>query len=237
MSISKLDILAFGAHPDDVELGCGGTILSHIKMGKKIGIADLTGGELGTRGTAEIREREADIAAGILGVEFRINLNLPDGFLENSKESKMEIVKLIRQYRPEIVLATATEDRHPDHGIAAQLVSDACFISGLRKVEIESLETWRPKAVYHYIQFKDIAPSVVVDISDFYEQKMEAVKAHKSQFYDPDSKEPETVISSPEFLGFVEAKAIGFGKQIGVAYGEGFTTNRYIGTANLFDLI
>ena len=237
MSVSKLDILAFGAHPDDVELGCGGTILSHINAGRKIGIVDLTKGEMGTRGTTEIREKEAEAAANILGVEFRMNLNLPDGFLENSKESKMEIVRLIRQYQPEIVLATAVEDRHPDHGTAAQLVSDSCFISGLRKVEIEGLEAWRPKSVYHYIQFKDIVPSVVVDISNFYEQKMEAVRAHKSQFYDPDSEEPETVISSPDFMGFVESKAIDFGKQIGVAYGEGFTLNRYVGTASLFDLI
>ena len=237
MSDSKLDILAFGAHPDDVELGCGGTIISHIANGKKIGIVDLTKGEMGTRGTPEIREKEAEEAAAIMGVDFRLNLEFPDAFLDNSKESKMEIVKLIRQYQPEIVLATAVEDRHPDHGNAAQLISDACFISGLRKLEIENLEAWRPKAVYHYIQFKEIIPSVVVDISNFYEQKMEAVGAHKSQFYDPKSNEPETIISTPEFLGFIESKAINFGKQIGVSYGEGFTLNRYVGTANLFDLI
>ena len=237
MSDSKLDILAFGAHPDDVELGCGGTIISHIANGKKIGIVDLTKGEMGTRGTPEIREKEAEEAADIMGVDFRLNLEFPDAFLDNSKESKMQIVKLIRQYQPEIVLATAIEDRHPDHGNAAQLISDACFISGLRKLEIENLEAWRPKAVYHYIQFKEIIPSVVVDISNFYEQKMEAVGAHKSQFYDPKSNEPETIISTPEFLGFIESKAINFGKQIGVAYGEGFTLNRYVGTANLFDLI
>jgi len=237
MSDSKLDILAFGAHPDDVELGCGGTIISHVKMGRKAGIVDLTRGEMGTRGTVEIREKESDKAADILGVDFRLNLEFPDAFLDNSKESKMQIVKLIRQYQPEIVLATAVEDRHPDHGNAAQLISDACFISGLRKLEIENLEAWRPKAVYHYIQFKEIIPSVVVDISNFYEQKMEAVGAHKSQFYDPKSSEPETIISTPEFLGFIESKAINFGKQIGVSYGEGFTLNRYVGTANLFDLI
>ena len=237
MPDTKLDILAFGAHPDDVEIGCGGTIISHIANGKKIGIVDLTKGEMGTRGTPEIREKEAEEAADIMGVDFRLYLEFPDAFLENSKESKMEIVKLIRQYQPEIVLATAVEDRHPDHGTAAQLISDACFISGLRKVEIDGKDAWRPRAVYHYIQFKEIVPSVVVDVSDVYEKKMKAIRAHKSQFHDPNSKEPETVISSPQFFGFIESRAIDFGKQIGVSFGEGFTLNRYVGTANLFDLI
>ena len=239
--MTKLDILAFGAHPDDVELGCGGTLLVHISSGKKTGIIDLTRGELGTRGTPQIRQIEAGNDAEILGVNIRDNLGFADGFIVNDKAYQIEVIKIIRKYQPDIILANAVSDRHPDHGRAAQLVSDACFLAGLRKIEtrldkkIQSV--WRPKAIYHYIQFRNMKPDIVVDISDHYDKKMEAIKAHQSQFYNPDSNEPETIISAPDFLEAVTAKAREFGKQIGVKYAEGFTAERYIGVNNLFDLI
>lgn len=239
--MTKINILAFGAHPDDVELGCGGTLLAHISNGKKVGIIDLTRGELGTRGTPQIRQKEAEKAAEILGVNIRENLGFADGFIVNDKAHQIEVIKLIRKYQPDILLANAVTDRHPDHGRTAQLVSDAGFLAGLRKIEtrldgkIQSV--WRPKAIYHYIQFRNMKPDIVVDISDHYDKKMEAIKAHRSQFYNPDSNEPETVISAPDFLEAVTAKAREFGKQIGVKYAEGFTAERYIGVNNLFDLI
>lgn len=223
----KLDILAFGAHPDDVELSCSGSILKNVSLGKKVGIIDLTQGELGTRGTAAIRLKESAAAAKILGVSFRENLKMKDGFFSNDKKHQLAIIKKIRQYQPDIILANAVEDRHPDHGRAAKLVSDASFFSGLRKIVTKingkSQEAWRPKVVYHYIQYRKLKPDFVVDISDFMERRMESILAFRSQFFSPDSKEPGTLISSPEFLKYIRSRESEFGKSIGVKYGEGFT--------------
>jgi bacillithiol biosynthesis deacetylase BshB1 len=222
----KLDILAFGAHPDDVELSCSGTILKNISLGKKAGIVDLTRGELGTRGSAAIRSKESAQAAKILGVSFRENLKMADGFFQNDKKHQLAIIKKIRQYKPDVVLANAIEDRHPDHGRAAKLVADACFLSGLRKIETKlngkKQEAWRPKAVYHYIQYRNLKPDFAVDISSLMEKKMEAVKAFNSQFYKPGSKEPATLISSAEFLKHIYSRAGEYGKIINVQYAEGF---------------
>jgi len=232
----KLDILAFAAHPDDAELSCSGTLLAHIARGKKVGIVDLTRGELGTRGTEETRAEEAAEAADIMDLEVRDNLCLPDGFLQNDEDSLLEIIRVLRKYRPEIVLANAIDDRHPDHGMGSALVSRACFLSGLIKIETGQ-EAWRPKNIYHYIQDRMIKPDFVVDITDFWEGKVEAIRAYKTQFYDPNSDEPETYISTPDFLNFVEARAMEFGHSIGVKYGEGFTKEKQLGVNNLFDLI
>lgn len=237
----KLDILAFAAHPDDVELSCSGTLIKHIQAGKSTGIIDLTRGELGTRGTAEIRSAEATSASKIMGIKVRENLGFPDGFFENNLETQLEVVKKIREYRPDIVLANASHDRHPDHGRASLLVSQACFLAGLVKITtvLNGVEQkpWRPKAVYHYIQDRYIKPDFVVDISDVFELKMKAILAYSSQFYNPDSKEPETAISTPEFVEFLKGRAINYARDIGTKYGEGFTTERVIGTKNLFDLL
>lgn len=236
----KLDILAIGAHPDDIELSCGGTILKHISLGKKCGILDLTQGELGTRGTAEIRIIEAANAAKILGVSVRDNLKMADGFFINDKQHQLEIIKKIRQYQPEIILCNAVHDRHPDHARAARLVSEACFYSGLIKVETEfngnTQKAWRPKAVYHYIQDRQLKPDFAVDVTAFVDKKMEAIQAFKSQFYNPNSKEPESPISVKNFLDLQKAKMIVFGRDIGVDYAEGFTVERTIGVDNLFDI-
>ncbi len=236
----KLDILAFGAHPDDVELGCGGTLAKEIKNGKKVGIVDLTQGELGTRGTAQTRKDEAARAASILGVTVRENLKLADGFFSNDRAHQLEVIKMIRKYQPEIVLCNAIRDRHIDHGKGSQLVSDACFLSGLMKIEtdLEGIPQgqWRPKLVYHFIQWKTIEPDVVVDISGFMDLKMEAVLAYGTQFYDPKSKLPETPISSKNFTDSVSYRARDLGRIIGVEYAEGFTVERYIGVESLFDL-
>lgn len=237
----KLDILAIGAHPDDVELGCSGTLSKEIAQGKKVGILDLTQGELGTRGSAETRMIEAKNAAKILNVAVRENLKFSDGFFINDKKHQAEIIKIIRKYRPEIVLCNAIDDRHIDHPKGGKLVSDACFLSGLRKIEThfegQLQEAWRPKQVYHYIQWKSLTPDFVVDISEFMDKKMQSVMAYQSQFFDPESKEPETPISSKNFLQSVEYRAMDLGRIIGVEYGEGFTTKRYIGINSLFDLI
>jgi len=222
---TKLDVLAFGAHPDDVELGCGATIAKHVSVGKKVGIIDLTRGELGTRGTAEIRDLEAAKSAEILGVELRKNMNFKDGFFTNDGEHQLELVKVIREYHPNIVLCNAVYDRHPDHSKGSELVSTACFLSGLRKIETGQ-EAWRPKAVYHYIQFKNIDPDFVVDVSDFMEQKVAAVEAFSSQFYNPDSNEPDTIISSQGFLDSVRYRAADLGRLSGVDYAEGFTVEK-----------
>lgn len=239
MSI-KLDILAFGAHPDDVELGCGGTIAKEIKTGKKIGIIDLTRGELGTRGSAEIREQEAKTASEILGVSIRENLDFFDGFFLNDKEHQLKIIEMIRKYQPNIVLCNAIDDRHVDHGKAAKLVSDACFLSGLRKIETfhrgNLQEAWRPKQVYHYIQWKNIEPNFVVDISNEIETKIKAVLAYKTQFYDPKSKEPQTPISNKNFLESVTYRAKDLGRIVGVDFAEGFTTERTIAVNSLEDI-
>ncbi|MBT8243872.1 MAG: bacillithiol biosynthesis deacetylase BshB1 [Winogradskyella sp.] len=236
----KLDILAFGAHPDDVELGCGGTLAKEVSKGKKVGIIDLTRGELGTRGTAETRDKEAADSAKILGVNLRKNLGFADGFFVNDKAHQFEIIKMIRKYQPEVVLCNAIDDRHIDHGKGSKLVSDACFLSGLIKVKtsINKVEQskWRPKVVYHYIQWKDIESDFVVDISGFMDKKMDAVLAYKTQFYDPKSNAPETPISSKNFTDSIEYRARNLGRLIGVEHAEGFTVERYVAVESLFDL-
>ena len=237
----KLDILAFGAHPDDVELGCGATIAKEIFLGKKVGIIDLTRGELGTRGSANLRDKEAAIAAGILGVSVRENLGFADGFFSNDKEHQLEIIKMIRKYQPEIVLCNAIDDRHIDHPKGSSLVSDACFLSGLIKVETELKgvlqEKWRPKLVYHYLQWKNIEPHFVVDVTGFMNVKTKSILAYSSQFYDPKSNEPETPITSKNFIDSINYRAKDLGRLIGVDYAEGFTTERYAAIENLSKLI
>ena len=237
----KLDILAFGAHPDDIELGCGATIAKEVSLGKKVGIVDLTQGELGTRGSAELRIIEANNAAKILGVSVRENLGFADGFFTNDKKHQLEIIKMIRKYRPDIVLCNAIDDRHIDHGKGSKLVSDACFLSGLMKIETElegkQQEKWRPKHVYHYIQWKNIAPDFVIDVSGFTQKKQAAVLAYSSQFYDPNSKEPESPITSKTFIESINYRARDLGRLIGVEYAEGFTSERYVAAENLSKLI
>ena len=237
----KLDILAIGAHPDDVEMSAGATIAKEIANGKKVGILDLTRGELGTRGSAEIRDKEAETAAKILGISFRKNLGFADGFFINNTASKLEIIKIIRKYRPDVVLCNAIDDRHIDHGKGSKMVSDACFLSGLRKIETHHegnhQHEWRPNHVYHYIQWKDITPDFVVDVTGFMDIKMESVRAYKSQFFDPDSKEPETPISSQNAIDSIEYRCRNFGRLIGVEHAEGFTTERHPAVDSLFDLI
>ena len=222
---TKLDLLAFGAHPDDVELGCGATIAKHVSVGKKVGIIDLTRGELGTRGTAEIRDLEAAKSAEILGVELRKNMNYKDGFFTNDESHQLELIKVIREYQPDIVLCNAICDRHPDHSKASELTSSSCFLAGLRKIETGQ-EVWRPKAVYHYIQFNNINPDFVVDVSNFMQQKILAVEAFSSQFYNPDSNEPDTIISSQGFLDSIRYRAADLGRLSGVKYAEGFTVEK-----------
>ena len=237
----KLDILAFGAHPDDVELGCAGTILKEVSLGKKVGIVDLTRGELGTRGTAETRDEEAKAAAKILGVLVRENLALRDGFFVNDEKHQLEVIKMIRKYKPQIVLCNAIDDRHIDHGKGSKLVSDACFLSGLIKIETEhnaaKQQAWRPKLVYHYIQWKNIKPDFVVDITGYNKIRLEAILAYRSQFYNPKSNEPVTLIASKNFLESLNYRAQDLGRLIGVDYAEGFTVERYLGVNSLGDLI
>lgn len=239
----KLDILVFASHPDDAELGAGATIAKEVAMGKKVGIVDLTRGELGTRGSAEIRDMEAARAAKILGIAIRENLKFADGFFINDREHQLEVVKMIRKYRPDIVLCNAVEDRHIDHAKGSKLVSDACFLSGLAKVvtqldgEDRQQEAWRPKVVYHYIQWKNLKPDFVVDVSDYIEVKARAIMAYSSQFYDPDSKEPETPISSKNFTESVLYRAKDLGRLVGVEYGEGFTAERFVAVRDLGSLI
>jgi len=237
----KLDILAFGAHPDDVELGAAATIAKEISLGKKVGIVDLTQGELGTRGSKELRKVEASKAAKVLGVSLRENLKFADGFFVNDKEHQIEVVKLIRKYKPEIVLCNAVDDRHIDHGKGSKLVSDACFLSGLQKIETtfdgEVQKKWRPKLVYHYLQWKNTSPDFVVDVSGFMDIKMDAVLAYASQFYDSKSKEEETPISSKNFTESVQYRAKELGRLIGVDHAEGFTVERPIAVTSLDKLI
>jgi len=238
----KLDILAFGAHPDDVELAASGTILKQIEFGKKVGVVDLTLGELGTRGSASIRLIEAKNAAQILKLEVRENLQLPDGFFEINEESLLKVVHQIRKYKPEIVLCNATSDRHPDHGRGGDLVSRACFLSGLVKVGTqkengELQEPWRPKVVYRYVQDNWITPDFVVDITNHYELKMKSILAYKTQFFNAQETGPVTPISSPDFLEYIQGRASNFGRIIKVRYGEGFTVERSIGVHDLFDII
>jgi bacillithiol biosynthesis deacetylase BshB1 len=236
----KLDILILASHPDDAELGCGGTILKHIAAGHKVGVVDFTRGELGTRGTPVTREQEARESSKILGLAIRENLGLPDGFFQNTKEHQLQVVRAIRKYQPEIILANATYDRHPDHARGSDLAFEGSFISGLAKVETEDESgrqaPWRPRALYHYIQSQFMKPDFVVDISDTWEKKLEAIRAYKSQFFDPSSKEPETYISTPGFMKMLEARATEMGHAIGTKYGEGFVTRRWIGVKSLFDI-
>ncbi len=237
----KLDILVLAAHPDDAELGCGGTISKHIALGHKVGIVDLTRGELGTRGTIETREKEAADSAKILGISARENLGLKDGFFRNHQEEQLTVVSAIRKYQPEIILANAIYDRHPDHGKGANLAFEATFLAGLSKVETslngKIQSPWRPKAIYHCVQSQYIKPDFVVDISDFWEQKLTAIRAFKTQFYDPNSNEPDTYISHPGFLKMIESRAQEMGYAIGTKYGEGFTVRRFVGINSLFDII
>jgi bacillithiol biosynthesis deacetylase BshB1 len=236
----KLDILAIGVHPDDVELSCAGTLLKAIEQGKKVGILDLSHGELGTRGSGPLRLKEAAHSAEILGVGIRENLGFKDGFFQNDEVHQRAIAQIIRKYRPDIVLANAIDDRHPDHGRASKLISDACFYSGLRKVETimegEEQKAWRPKAVYHYIQDRFLQPDFVVDVTSHVATKMEAIKAFSSQFYDPNSKEPESPLTSENFLNFVKGRMMDMGRYIQVDYAEGYTVERPLGVEDLSDL-
>lgn len=237
----KLDILAFGAHPDDVELGCGGTLLGAIAEGKKVGVIDLTLGELGTRGTVEQRAKEAKNAAVLMGISVRENLGMADGFFENNKTNQLLIIETIRRFQPVIVFCNAPADRHPDHGRASKLVEDAAFLAGLSKIETAhngvAQFAWRPTQVFHYIQSRGLTPNFVVDISAHMDKKMESILAHSSQFYDPNSKEPETFISGTAFLEFVKGRAKELGQQIGVQYAEGFITNKMLGIGSLDAII
>jgi N-acetylglucosamine malate deacetylase 1 len=238
----KLDILVLASHPDDAEISCAGTIARHVAMGYKVGIVDLTRGELGTRGTVELREKEAAASAKILGVVVRENLGLQDGFFQNDPTHQLLVIRAVRKFQPAIVLANAVYDRHVDHGKGASLGYDACFLAGLVKIETFDADgkkqlPWRPNVVYHYIQSLYIEPNLIVDISDYWQKKIEAIGAFKSQFFDPDSDEAETYISNPGFVKMLEARAIDWGYAIGTKYGEGFTTRRYPGVRSLFDLM
>lgn len=237
----KLHILAIGVHPDDVELGCGGMLLKHALKRQKIGILDLTRGEMGTRGTIETRYTEAAAAAGILRADVRENLEMRDGFFVNDEAHQLKIVAVLRRYRPDIVLANALNDRHPDHGRAGKLIADACFLSGLRKVVTmdnnQSQEAWRPKMVFHYIQDVFREPDIIVDISDVYEQKMDAIRCYGTQFLPQGSNDPMTYISRSGFLEHIRARDFDMGHRIGVKYGEGFTCQRNIGVSDLDQVI
>lgn len=239
----KLDLLAFGVHPDDIELSCSGTLLVEKNKGKKVGIIDLTRGELGTRGTAETREEEAANSAKILQVDIRENLEMADGFFKNDQENQLKIISVLRKYRPEIILCNAPDDRHPDHGRAASLVADALFLSGLRKIETFDgelkHEIWKPKYIFNYIQDIYINPSFVIDISEVIDKKLESIRAFKTQFYTPgeNDNEPQTYISSPAFLESVVNRSKMFGKMIGVKHAEGFISKKMIGLSSFDPLI
>lgn len=236
----KLDILAIGVHPDDIELSCAGTILKEIAAGKKVGVLDLTHGELGTRGSGELRLKEAAASAEILGLSCRDNLGMKDGFFKNDEEHQKAIARILRKYQPDIILANATEDRHPDHGRASKLILDACFYSGLRRIETEMDEeaqtAWRPKVIYHYIQDYFLKPDFVVDVTPFVKTKFDAIKAFGSQFYDKDSKEPASPISVANFDEFLNGRMAQMGRYIGADFGEGYTVARPIGVERLGDL-
>lgn len=238
----QLDILAFGVHPDDVELSCSGTILASIHQGKKVGIVDLTRGELGTRGSAEIRDSEAADAAKILGVHHRENLRMADGFFTHSEENLRKIIVVLRKFRPSVILANAVEDRHPDHGRSAKLVADAAFLAGLQKIETVDengnlQKAFRPTQVFHYVQDRVLNPDFVFDVTPFYEKKMDSIRAYRTQFYSADSSEPSTYISSPQFLETVKGRDMMMGKKIGVLYGEGFNTEKTIGIQDFNHII
>ena len=238
----KLDVLAIGVHPDDVELGCSGTLINEIKRGKKVGVVDLTQGELGTRGTIETRYQEAALASEIMGIHARENLKMRDGFFKNDEAHQLSVIQVLRKYRPEIVISNILEDRHPDHGRAGQLVYDACFLSGLRQVKTigedgQEQEKWRPKYLLHYIQDRFYEPDVIVDITDSFAQRMEAIKAYRTQFHDPESDEPVTYISNPDFMESIISRARLLGKRIGVQFAEGFLSKKNIGISNLDALV
>ncbi|RYU97017.1 bacillithiol biosynthesis deacetylase BshB1 [Emticicia agri] len=238
----KLDILVMAAHPDDAEMSCGGTMAMAIEKGRKVGIVDFTQGELGTRGTPEIRASEAKAASDILKISIRENLGFRDGFFKNDEEHQMKLITAIRRYQPDIVLANAIEDRHPDHGKGAALAVDACFLSGLRMIKTYHEDgtpqaAWRPKFLYHYIQDRYIKPDLVVDISQYWDLKEASIRAYKSQFYDPNSAEPESYLTSPEFLEFLKARSQEMGHAIGARFGEGYTKTKMLGVKDLFDLI
>ena len=238
----KLDFLAFGAHPDDVELGCGATIAKLVSQGKKVGIVDLTRGELGTRGSAEIRTKETKEASKILGITIRENMDFKDGFFRNDEEHQLKIIQVIRKYQPDFVFCNAPDDRHIDHPKGSQLIVEASFLSGLTKINTDdssgnAQKQWRPKNIYHYIQWKNLDPDFIFDVSGFHNTKMDAVKCYSSQFYDPKSKEPETPISTKNFLNFVQSRANDFGRIIGVEHGEGFISNRKLGFSSFDELI
>ena len=240
MTLSPIDILAIGAHPDDVELGCGGTIAKEISSGHSVGILNLTRGELATRGTATLRDQESEKAAHLLGASFCKNLNLDDGFIENKREYQLPVIRFIREVKPKIVLANAIKDRHPDHSKAAKLVSDACFLSGLQKLETsynkKKQVAWRPSQLYHYIQWEDIVPDFAIDISGYMHKKLEAIGAYTSQFYDPYSKEKQTPISSKNFLESISYRAKNLGRLCNTEFAEGFTVARFPLVDSLFDL-
>lgn len=236
----KLDILAFGAHPDDVELSASGTLMKHIANGAKVGIVDLTQGELGSRGSIETRYQEAEVASKIMGIHARVNLKMADGFFEINESNKRLIVEQIRRFQPKIVLANAVSDRHPDHGRGAQLVSEACFLAGLAKFETtwegEKQTKFRPDVVYHYIQDRFIHPDFAVDVTEYIDRKIESIRAYSTQFYDPNSTEPNTPISGKEFFDFIKGRMMQFGRDISAEYAEGFTVERTIGVTNLLDI-
>jgi len=239
--MTKLDILVLPVHPDDAELGCAGVILQAIASGKKVGVADLTRGELGTRGSAEIRAQEAAAAAEILGLTIRENLELPDGFFQNTPEYQLKVVEVIRKYQPDIIITNAFHDRHPDHGRASDLVEASAFLAGLRKIETsfdgKAQEAWRPNLVLHFIQDRYIEPDVVIDVTQYWDKKVESIRAYGSQFHNPEWKnEPQTYISSPDFIRIIEGRAMEFGKSIQVKYAEGFTSKKILGVDNLFSL-
>ncbi|WP_300663854.1 bacillithiol biosynthesis deacetylase BshB1 [Fluviicola sp.] len=238
--MNQIDILAIGAHPDDVELSAAGTLLKHRAMGFSTGVIDLTQGELGSRGTKETRKEEAMAAAEILGLSARVNLKMADGFFEHSEENLRLLVEQIRRFKPSIVLVNAVSDRHPDHGKGSKLASEACFLAGLRRIETtwegSPQEAHRPKAVYHYIQDRYLKPDFAVDVTDFVEQKFASIKAYKTQFWDPDSTEPKTPISGEDFFEFLRGRMAEFGRSIGARYAEGFTVERLPGVDSLFDL-
>lgn len=237
----KLDILVLAVHPDDAELGCSGTIAKHIALGKKVGIIDFTRGELGTRGTAETRDEEAADSAKILGIHARENLRFRDGFFKNDEEHQLEVIKMIRKYQPEIILTNALHDRHPDHGRAGDLANDACFLSGLPKINTEldgvPQQAWRPRLQLQYIQDRYIKPDVIIDITPYIETKLASIKAFKTQFFNPELDGPDTYISSPDFFESVIGRSREFGKSIGTTYAEGFTCRKLLGVNSLFDLI
>ncbi|WP_405376919.1 bacillithiol biosynthesis deacetylase BshB1 [Nonlabens sp. Asnod3-A02] len=236
----KLDILAIGAHPDDIELSCSGVLLKEQSLGKKTGVLDLTRGELGSRGSAEIRDQEAAAAAKILKLSVRENLAFKDGFFTNDEAHQLEIIKIIRKYRPEIILCNAVKDRHPDHAKGSELTSVSCFLSGLKRIETTldgiAQEHWRPKHVYHYIQWLDIEPDFVVDISGFMDQKMASVQAYGTQFFNPNDSGPKTPINSKNFLDSIMYRSANFGRLIGTEYAEGFTSERHPAVNSIFDL-